>query len=60
MAFRIGVDIGGSFADFAVLDETDQTVRSLKVFSPPDRPGEEVLEGLRQLAARHGGARRWA
>ncbi len=54
MSFRIGVDIGGSFADFAVLDEADQTVRSLKVFSRPDRPGEEVLEGLRQLAARDG------
>lgn len=54
MGYRIGVDIGGSFADFAVLDESDQTVRSLKVFSRPDRPGEEVLEGLRQLAARHG------
>ena len=54
MGYRIGVDIGGSFADFAVLDEADQTVRSLKVFSRPDRPGEEVLEGLRQIAARHG------
>ena len=54
MGYRIGVDIGGSFADFAVLNEDDQTVQSLKVFSRPDRPGEEVLEGLRQLAARDG------
>ncbi len=52
MGYRIGVDIGGSFADFAVLDESDQSVRSLKVFSRPDRPGEEVLEGMRQLAVR--------
>lgn len=54
MGFRIGVDIGGSFADFAVLDESDNTVRSLKVFSRPDRPGEEVLDGLLQIASRHG------
>ena len=54
MTFRVGVDIGGSFTDFAVLDETDGQVRALKVFSRPDQPGEEVLEGLRQLQRRYG------
>ena len=52
--YRVGVDIGGSFTDFAGLDETDGSLRALKVLSRPDRPGEEVLDGLRQLRARHG------
>jgi N-methylhydantoinase A len=54
MGFRIGVDIGGSFTDFAVLDERTNELRSLKVFSRPDQPGAEVLQGIRLLEQRHG------
>lgn len=54
MAYRVGVDIGGSFTDLAVLDERTGEVRSLKVFSRPDRPGAEVLAGLAGLRDRHG------
>jgi N-methylhydantoinase A len=54
MTYRLGVDIGGSFTDFAVFDEANGQVRALKVFSRPDQPGEEVLEGLRQLQRRYG------
>lgn len=54
MGFRIGVDVGGSFTDFAVLDEETQTLATLKVFSRPDAPGEEILAGLARLAARDG------
>jgi N-methylhydantoinase A len=54
MGLRIGVDIGGSFTDFAVLDESNGTVRSLKVFSRPDAPGREVAEGMRLLGERYG------
>ena len=39
MTYRVGVDIGGSFTDFAVFDETSRSLRSLKVFSRPDEPG---------------------
>ena len=46
MGLRIGVDIGGSFTDFAVLDDTSRTLRTLKVFSRPDSPGSEVLAGM--------------
>ncbi len=58
MTYRVGVDIGGSFTDFAVFDETSRTLRSLKVFSRPDEPGAEVIEGLRLLQARYGVAPR--
>jgi len=54
MGLRIGVDIGGSFADFAVLDEATRTIRTLKVFSRPDEPGSEVLAGMAQLTERYG------
>lgn len=54
MAYRIGVDIGGSFTDFAIFNEETGALNALKVFSRPDAPGEEVLEGLRQLSSRMG------
>ncbi|UPJ47889.1 hydantoinase/oxoprolinase family protein [Bradyrhizobium sp. 200] len=54
MSLRIGVDIGGSFADFAVLDPQTRSVRTLKVFSRPESPGSEVLEGMASLAHRYG------
>ncbi len=54
MGLRVGVDIGGSFADFAVLDEQSRTIRTMKVFSRPDAPGSEVLAGIAQLQDRYG------
>lgn len=54
MSYRIGVDIGGSFADFAVFDEDTKELKSLKVFSRPDKPGTEVLEGIRLIGERYG------
>jgi N-methylhydantoinase A len=54
MGLRIGVDIGGSFTDFAVLDEETQTTRTLKVFSRPDSPGSEVIAGMEGLRQHYG------
>lgn len=54
MACRIGVDVGGSFTDWAVLDDDTGALTTLKVFSRPDAPGQEVVAGLEGLAARHG------
>lgn len=54
MGYRVGVDIGGSFTDFAVFDEATSRLHSLKVFSRPDEPGAEVLEGIRLLGQRYG------
>ena len=54
MAYRIGVDVGGSFTDFAVLDEGSGALTTLKVFSRPDEPGAEILAGLERLAAVEG------
>ena len=54
MTYRVGVDIGGSFTDFAVFNETTKELKSLKVFSRPDEPGAEVMQGVRLLGERHG------
>ena len=54
MAYRVGVDVGGSFTDFAVLNEATNRLSTLKVFSRPDAPGEEVLLALDKLKARDG------
>ncbi|WP_426958378.1 hydantoinase/oxoprolinase family protein [Muricoccus radiodurans] len=51
MAWRIGVDIGGTFADFAALDTASGTLTTLKVLTTPNAPGEDVAEGLRRLAS---------
>ncbi len=58
MTYRIGVDIGGSFTDFAVLDERDNSIRTLKVLSRPDSPGSEITTGLGQLRDSFGIRRR--
>jgi N-methylhydantoinase A len=54
MGFRVGVDIGGSFTDFAVFDESSRTIHSMKVFSRPDEPGAEVVAGIKALRDRYG------
>jgi N-methylhydantoinase A len=54
MGYRVGVDIGGSFTDFALFDENTQSLKTLKVFSRPDEPGAEVLEGIRLVGERYG------
>src|SRR5262245_6566347 len=54
MGYRVGVDIGGTFTDFCVLDEATGAIRTLKVLSMADRPGSEVIAGLRELERRTG------
>ena len=54
MGWRIGVDIGGTFIDFCLLDEQTHQIHSLKVLTTPDDPGREVMDGLALLEQRHG------
>ncbi len=53
MGVRIGVDIGGSFTDFVAFDEGSGRLAPMKVFSRPDQPGQEVIEGMRLLNQVH-------
>ena len=52
--FRIGVDVGGTFTDFYVLDETSGAILTGKRPSTPDNPARAIIEGLQSLASRHG------
>ncbi|NKE45382.1 hydantoinase/oxoprolinase family protein [Roseomonas frigidaquae] len=54
MRYRLGVDIGGTFADFCVLNEATGEVSTLKVLSTPATPGQEVIDGLRGVQSRFG------
>jgi len=51
MAQRIGIDTGGTFSDFVLLDEATGAVRTAKVPSTPSDPSQAVRAGLTQLAA---------
>ena len=46
MSWRIGVDIGGTFTDVAVVNEKDGTIGVTKVSSTPGNFGQAVLEAL--------------
>jgi N-methylhydantoinase A len=54
VSYRIGVDIGGTFADFCALDEATGRLATLKVLSTPQEPGREVITGLQELGSRFG------
>lgn len=54
MAYRVGVDIGGTFADFCAFDETTGSMGNIKVLTTPDKPGQEVIDGLKALEERLG------
>lgn len=53
MAWRIGVDIGGTFADFCAFDEESGTLHTLKVLTTPQAPGIEIGTGLDLLQERY-------
>lgn len=54
MGYRIGVDIGGTFTDFCAFDEDSGALHTLKVFSTPQNPGQEVIAGIAGLGERYG------
>lgn len=47
--FRIGIDIGGTFTDFAVVDGRDGFVHVEKVLTTPQQPERAVFDGLSKL-----------
>ena len=47
--YRIGVDVGGTFTDFAVSVPTDDTHLYYKVPSTPERPDQAIIQGLENL-----------
>ena len=54
MAYRVGVDVGGTFTDFCAFDEDTNALHTLKVLSTPEAPGAEVMAGIAALERRYG------
>ena len=48
---RIGIDVGGTFTDFILMNEDDGAIRFFKVPSTPGDPSEAIKSGLIQLMA---------
>jgi N-methylhydantoinase A len=53
-SYRLGVDIGGTFTDFALFDESKRIISVLKISSTVTRPAEAVFSGVRALEADRG------
>ena len=44
--YRIGVDIGGTFTDFVMLDAKTGRLHNDKVLTTPDDPSEAIIAGV--------------
>jgi N-methylhydantoinase A len=53
MGYSVGVDIGGTFTDFVLVDD-ELRVQVLKTPTTPDDPARGVLTGLREVADARG------
>ena len=51
---RIGIDIGGTFTDFAMLDTATGGLSIYKTLTTPARPAEGALDGMRAFLHREG------
>lgn len=52
MTYRVGVDIGGTFTDFSVLDESTGRLVAYKTPTIPSDPAGCVAKGLQELLSR--------
>ena len=52
MTYRLGVDIGGTFTDFALFDESGSEIAVLKRLTTPADPSIAVIEGTAALLRR--------
>jgi N-methylhydantoinase A len=50
MTYLVGIDVGGTFTDFVVVDQRDRSYRAHKSPSTPADPSEGLLRGLREIA----------
>ena len=52
LTWRLGVDIGGTFTDFALSDESGSEIAVLKRLTTPADPSIAVIEGTAALLRR--------
>ena len=51
--YRIGIDVGGTFTDFTMIDESVGDVKFHKVPSTPHDPSEAIERGIADLLRMH-------
>jgi N-methylhydantoinase A len=51
MSYAVGIDVGGTFTDFVVVDQDDLGYWAHKSPSTPEDPSRGLLNGLREIAA---------
>ena len=54
MSSRLGIDVGGTFTDLLLFDESSGAMRLLKTPSTPSDQSVGILEGIQQLVAETG------
>ena len=54
MASRLGIDVGGTFTDFLLFDETSRQVQLLKTPSTPEDQSIGILTGVQKIIAQAG------
>ena len=54
-SYRLGIDIGGTFTDFVLLDAASGEISIEKCLTTGARPDVGVFEGVDRLAERHPG-----
>src|SRR3954453_11385205 len=54
MAYRLGVDVGGTFTDLFLVDDADHRQWRVKTPSTPADPSQGVLAGVRRICAAAG------
>jgi N-methylhydantoinase A len=52
--YRLGIDIGGTFTDFCLMNEATGALKVAKVPSTPTHPTKSVTDGLKLLSGRYG------
>ncbi|HWQ18027.1 MAG TPA: hydantoinase/oxoprolinase family protein [Sulfolobales archaeon] len=51
MTLAVAIDVGGTFTDFVLMDDTG-SVRSFKILTNPRKPEETIVKGLEMIGAR--------
>lgn len=54
MSIRIGIDIGGTFTDLIIVDDTKDSIAIVKVLTTPDRPADAVEAAIGAAVNRMG------
>src|SRR6185503_19787885 len=49
--YRIGVDVGGTFTDFVLIDERSGRLASEKCLTTPEDPVAGIMHGIERLRA---------